>query len=148
MTIWRPAASIRVKVIGLVWREDALLAAEVMSDAGRVRGFRPLGGAIEFGETREAALSREFQEELGCGVVLLGAWMTVENIFQHEGMTGHEFIFAAAARLENEALYQQDEICFTESDGSPSIARWIVPGRLPQGMEIYPTGIGSVAAVS
>lgn len=29
MTVWRPSQQIRVKVIGLAWREDRLLAAEV-----------------------------------------------------------------------------------------------------------------------
>lgn len=60
MTVWRPSQQIRVKVIGLAWRKDQLLAAEVEDDSGRIKGVRPLGGAIEFGESREEALHREF----------------------------------------------------------------------------------------
>jgi hypothetical protein len=65
MNTWRPAPRIRVKALGLHWRGDRLLAAEVLDDAGHVKGVRPLGGTVEFGETAEMAVIREFQEELG-----------------------------------------------------------------------------------
>ncbi|MGO8654157.1 DNA mismatch repair protein MutT, partial [Rhizobium ruizarguesonis] len=35
MTVWRPSQQIRLKVIGLAWRKDQLLAAEVEDDSGR-----------------------------------------------------------------------------------------------------------------
>ena len=72
MNVWRPAPAIRVKALGLHWRDGRLLAFEVHDDAGRVTGVRPLGGSIEFGETAEAALRREFREELGIDVVVAG----------------------------------------------------------------------------
>ena len=37
----------------------------VKSDSGSIKGWRPLGGAIEFGESAEEALAREFLEEIG-----------------------------------------------------------------------------------
>ncbi|WP_209447014.1 NUDIX domain-containing protein [Rhodococcus gordoniae] len=52
--------------------------------------FRAIGGGIEFGEMAEAALRREFTEELGVtlgAVELLGV---VENIFEYEANRGHE----------------------------------------------------------
>ena len=60
MTTWRPHSNIRGVAIGLHWRNDRLLAAEVRDDAGRIKGVRPLGGEIEFGESWQAALTREF----------------------------------------------------------------------------------------
>ena len=98
MTVWTPSRDIAVKVIGLAWRGDELLVAEVEESDGRVKGVRPLGGGIEFGETREAALKREFAEELRCDVAIVGPWHAFENIYQHEGRTGHELIFAATIR--------------------------------------------------
>ena len=65
MNSWRPSPQIRVKALGLHWRDGKLLAAEVRDDAGHIRGVRPLGGSVEFGETARAAVIREFQEELG-----------------------------------------------------------------------------------
>ncbi len=64
MTKWRPAQHGKVKALGLHWRDGKLLAAEVFDDQGRLKGVRPLGGGIEFGEHWQAALIREFKEEL------------------------------------------------------------------------------------
>jgi NADH pyrophosphatase NudC (nudix superfamily) len=80
MAIWKPKPFIRVKVLGLVWRGDELLAGEVEDSSGRVTGVRPLGGCVEFGETREAAIRREFQEELGCAVTRLIASFGVDKM--------------------------------------------------------------------
>ena len=92
MTVWRPAPQIRLKALGLHWRGNRLLAAEVLDDAGRVKGVRPLGGSVEFGETTEAAVIREFQEELGITVETIGPPLLLENIFTHEGSVGHEIL--------------------------------------------------------
>ena len=73
MTTWRPHPRIRVVAIGLHWRDGRLLAAEVRDDAGRLKGVRPLGGEIEFGESWQAALVRKFHEELGIGISIVKA---------------------------------------------------------------------------
>jgi len=89
MTLWRSPGVLRVKVLGLVWRGSQFLAAELPDDNGKILGVRPLGGTIEFGETREQALAREFREELGCGIDIAGPWIAIENIFEHQGVPGH-----------------------------------------------------------
>jgi ADP-ribose pyrophosphatase YjhB (NUDIX family) len=141
MTIWRPPPEIRVKVLGLAWRGSQLLLAEVEDDAGRVKGYRPLGGCVEFGETREAALRREFAEELGCGVTVIGPWHAFENLYRHEGAIGHEYLFAAAIRLDDEWLYALDRIAFREADLTGCRAGWFDPRALPEGSELYPGGL-------
>jgi 8-oxo-dGTP pyrophosphatase MutT (NUDIX family) len=137
---------VTVKVVGLAWRGDDLLLAEVEDSTGRVKGLRPLGGHIEFGETREDALKREFTEELGCDVALAGPWHAFENIYRHEGATGHEFIFAANVRLGDEALYARERITFHEDQGLPCAALWQDPLKLPAGVELYPTGLRELLA--
>jgi hypothetical protein len=141
MTVWRPPCAIQVKVLGLVWRGRQLLVAEVEDDSGQVKGLRPLGGTVEFGETREAALVREFGEELGCAATVTGPWHAFENLFRHEGATGHEYIFAANLRLADQRLYETDTVAFAEADLTPCRATWVDPLALPEGLELYPTGL-------
>lgn len=143
MMTWRPPQTIRAKVIGLAWRQGHLLAVEVPDDRGRVKGLRPPGGSIAFGETREQALEREFQEELGCGVTITGPWTAFENIYRHEGALGHEIVFAAEIRLHDTALYERDAIAFSEDDGTACTARWIRPGALPEGVALFPDGLAA-----
>lgn len=146
MAIWKPKPFIRVKVLGLAWRGDQLLAGEVENSEGRVTGVRPLGGCIEFGETREEALQREFQEELGCTAALTGPWHALENIFEHEGNIGHEFVFAANVRLGDPKVYAARRIDYLEDDGATCSAGWFSPARLPQGVSLYPEGLLALIA--
>lgn len=146
MTIWRPAATIQVKVVGLAWRGNRLLAAEVQADTGKVKGVRPLGGSIEFGETREQALEREFQEELGCRVTVVSPWLTIENLYQHEGSLGHEFVFAANIHLTDTSYYERDEFQLVEHNRTKWTARWFLPHDLPNGMVLYPFGLADQLA--
>jgi ADP-ribose pyrophosphatase YjhB (NUDIX family) len=146
MTVWRPQPAIRMKVLGLAWRGPELLLAEVEDDAGWVKGFRPLGGGIEFGETREAALRREFAEELGCDIAIEGEWRAFENIYLHEGATGHEYLFITDIRLADAQLYARERIDFREDNGLVCRARWIAPTQLPPGAELYPIGFHALLA--
>ncbi|QND15025.1 NUDIX domain-containing protein [Rhizobium leguminosarum bv. trifolii] len=142
MTVWRPSQQIRVKVIGLAWRKDQLLAAEVEDDTGRIKGVRPLGGAIEFGESREEALHREFGEELETDIRIVGPWHLLENIYEHHGSIGHEFIFAADIELADASLYERDEIHYSEFDETAATARWFGRDSLRDvGIDLYPTGL-------
>lgn len=118
MTVWTPSPAIAVKVIGLAWRGEELLVAEVEESDGRVKGVRPLGGSIEFGETREQALEREFVEELRCEIAVSGPWHCFENIYHHEGKTGHEFLFAANVRLGDADIYRRDRFHYLEHEGT------------------------------
>ena len=140
MTIWRPSPSIRFKVLGLHWRDGGLLAAEVRDDAGRVKGVRPLGGSMEFGESAEDALRREFREELGIDITLLGAPVFMENIYRHEGRTGHEILALFEVGLPEGAFAGRTRIAFHEDDGTACFAEWFALDGLdlPGGQGLFP----------
>ncbi|MER5171554.1 NUDIX domain-containing protein [Thioclava sp. GXIMD2076] len=143
MTQWRPAPRIRFKVLGLHWRDGRLLAAEVPDDAGRVKGVRPLGGTVEFGETAEAALRREFHEELGVEIGLRGAPVFIENLYHHEGHQGHEILALYEITLPEGAFEGETRLQFHEDSGVVCFAQWFDPATLDQdgGPKLFPDGL-------
>jgi 8-oxo-dGTP pyrophosphatase MutT (NUDIX family) len=68
----------------------------------RVKGqrfYRPLGGAIEPGETAEEAAIREMREELGYDVRLLRKLGQIESRFEFEGRRGWEVVHVFEAQF-------------------------------------------------
>ncbi|MGR3623607.1 NUDIX hydrolase [Pseudophaeobacter sp.] len=141
---WRPQSRIRVKALGLHWRQGRLLAAEVYGDSGNLKGVRPLGGGVDFGETWQQALRREFREELEVDIEIEGAPQVLENIYQHEGALGHEVIFAAQVAFPEGAFDGQEEILFHEDNGQLCRARWFDLDLLHRdGTALFPGGLSA-----
>ncbi len=143
MTPWRPAPGIRFKALGLHWRDGKLLAAEVLDDAGQLKGVRPLGGSVEFGETAEAAVIREFREELGVTVEVLGSPVMIENIYTHEGQLGHEVLAIFEVFFPATAFADETRIAFQEDNGTTCFAEWFALETLdlPDRPRLYPDGL-------
>jgi ADP-ribose pyrophosphatase YjhB (NUDIX family) len=139
---WRPHPAIRVIALGLHWRGDSLLAVEILDDAGRIKGVRPLGGGVDFGETWQVALAREFQEELGLDVDVGAEAIVMENIYTHEGHTGHEVVFLAEVKFPDGAFAGETAIHFQEDNGDKCVARWFPLADLMSGaISLFPTGL-------
>lgn len=137
MTVWRPRQTIQVKALGLVWRDGRLLAGEIYSDDGSVKGVRPLGGGVEFGETWQDTLTREFKEELGADIEVLGKPTILENIYMHHGVLGHDVVFPADVRLLSSVQEKDGVIEFVEGR-----ALWFDLRDLDcGGLELYPSGL-------
>ncbi|QRE75418.1 NUDIX hydrolase [Methylobacterium aquaticum] len=148
MTVWRPEARIRFKALGLPWRGNRLLAAEVTDDDGTVKGVRPLGGGVAFGETARDAVIREFKEELGLDVETVGPPFFLESLYTHHGHLGHEIVALFEIRLPEGCLAEgcladTDFIDFREDDGAPCRAAWFNIDALdrPGGPALYPAGL-------
>lgn len=147
MTIWRPQQSIQVKALGLVWREECLLATEIYCDDGSVKGVRPPGGRLEFGETWRAALVREFEEELGIHVEIVGQPLFLENIYKHQDVVGHEMIVLSDVLFPDTRHHEREVIEYLEDNGDRCRARWYDPKDLDcGGLELYPNGLKSALA--
>ncbi len=141
-TVWRPMNTIRPKVIGIAKQENRLLVCEVLNDQGERKGWCPLGGGVEFGETCENALKREIAEELGCGILISGQPFIYENIFEHHGFTGHEIILAFPVRFDDPQIYAKKRFQICESRGSMHWVEWIEMERFLSGEEIlFPSAL-------
>ncbi len=134
---------IRMKALGLHWRAGEILVFDVHDERGAVRGVRPLGGGVEFGETSRAAVTREFQEELGVAATVLSGPLVLENLFVDRGEPRHEVLFLYDVEFPPGAFEGEEEIHFLESDGSPCVARWRAPEDLdqPGAPALYPAGL-------
>jgi ADP-ribose pyrophosphatase YjhB (NUDIX family) len=139
---WRPPQTIRAKVIGIVLHEGRLLVCEVVDDHGKHKGWCPLGGGIEFGETREEALQREIREELGCGINILQGPFVFDNIFDHHGHKGHDIILAYLINLEDSSIYVKQRFQIRENHGSLHWVEWIDLEKFYLNQEtLFPTAL-------
>jgi 8-oxo-dGTP pyrophosphatase MutT (NUDIX family) len=103
--------------------------------------YRPLGGTIEFGERGEQTIEREFREEIGSGLTQVRYLGTLENIYTHGKLCGHEIVLVYDGRLSDASLYEKDTLQGDEL-GQPFKVVWkrldeFVAGRSP----VYPDGL-------
>jgi 8-oxo-dGTP pyrophosphatase MutT (NUDIX family) len=116
---------IRPLVICLFRHNGQILVAEGYDPVKKQRFYRPLGGAIEFGEFSQAALVREMREELGAEVADLRYLGTLENIFEFAGAPGHEIVLVYDGRLVDPRYYERPAFAGFEPDmGQPFTICW------------------------
>lgn len=122
---WRPTNTIRGKAIGIAKQNNRILVSEVLNDEGILKGWVPLGGGIEFGETAQQALTREIQEEIGSTIQVIGPPSVCENIFDHHGTKGHEIVFAFPITFDRKEIYTKTRFQIFEHRGSTHWVEWI-----------------------
>lgn len=140
---WRPPKVVRPLAIGVVRRGSEVLVMAVEDDAGAITGWRPLGGAIEFGERAEDAVRREFKEELGAEIGEPRLVDVMENIYDHEGAPGHEIVFVFETRFADEAMLNRDSFAYDEGAG-PVSAEWVGVDRFDGQTPLYPIGLDAL----
>ena len=89
---------IRPLAICVFRRNDRILVAEGYDSIKKQTFYRPLGGAIEFGERGEDTVRRELKEEINVEVGELHYIGTLENIFIFNGTPGHEIVIVYDGR--------------------------------------------------
>jgi ADP-ribose pyrophosphatase YjhB (NUDIX family) len=111
-----------VIAVALIYRGTDVLVMAVKDDTGVVKGWRPLGGEIEFGESAEEAVAREFLEEIGRPVRCIKQLCVLENLYLHEGARGHEVVFAFEAELLASELEQPVVASFVDGGVTNNVA--------------------------
>jgi 8-oxo-dGTP pyrophosphatase MutT (NUDIX family) len=129
---------IRVISLGLLEQDDHILVSEIFDRLeDRVKGFRLLGGGIEFGETALEAVVREFEEELGLQCVAKEILGVFENLFTFEGKAGHEIVFIVRLGC-NRAFDLATPFALVDREPT-TFARWIKKDILATGsLPLFP----------
>ena len=140
-TTWRPHPGIRAVAIGVIRRGADLLVVAVQDDAGAIKGWRPLGGTIEFGERAPDTLKREFVEELGLTIAEPTPIAVLENLYEHHGVRGHEIVFVFETAFTDSAAWGREAFQFHDG-GVDNHARWIAIDRFRSGeQQLFPAGL-------
>lgn len=134
---------IRPLAICLFRKDGRILVAEGYDSVKDHTFYRPLGGAIEFGETSQQTVRRELMEEIEAEVEGLQYLGTVENIFVFNGEPGHEIVMVYDGVLTNSGLYEQAEVEGSEAEIDESFkAVWKNISDFVEGKStLYPEGL-------
>ncbi len=127
---------IRPLAVALIEKENKVLAIKGYDDVKEQTFFRLVGGGIEFGETGQETIKREFMEELGFEPKDIEYYTTVENIFEFNGKPGHEIILVYKAKLPKN-IEDQEVFSIQEEMAKDKFAEFVtVEDNL-----IFPDGI-------
>lgn len=133
----------RAITLGLLIKDDYLLLEELEGKHSTDTGFyyRPIGGTIEFGETSDQTLIREYYEELGVEVSINRYIGCLENIFVIDEEIGHEMIQLYRVDFQDQSLYHKE--WFTVSEGTKvGRAVWVAKRQFLSGQKVlYPAGL-------
>ena len=81
-------------VAALIWEDNRFLSCQRPAHKARGLLWEFVGGKVEPGETREQALIRECQEELGVTVAVQDVFMEVDHVYPD--LTVHLTLFNAS----------------------------------------------------
>lgn len=129
--------SIRSIAVGLPVRDGHVLAQSGTDSHTGQEFYRAIGSGIEFRETAEAALRREFREEVGVRLGTVRFLGVLENIFAYEGRRGHENVHVFGVKSEEIDSIPLDANLHVLDEGSP--LGWVALSTL--GLPLYPNGI-------
>ena len=81
-------------VAALIWQEDRFLICQRPAQKARALQWEFVGGKVEPGETKQQALIRECQEELGVVLCVGAEWM--QTVHAYPDITIHLTVFNAS----------------------------------------------------
>jgi ADP-ribose pyrophosphatase YjhB (NUDIX family) len=133
---------IRPIAICVFRRGDMIFVGDGYDTVKREVFYRPLGGAIKFGEHSRDAVVREIREEIGQEITDLCYLGTLENIFTCDGQPGHEIVQVYRADFADSTMYEQASMTGTEGGGLVFEALWkAVTDFEREEAPLYPDGL-------
>lgn len=104
-------------VAALIWNEDKFLICQRPATKARALMWEFVGGKVEKGETKEEALIRECQEELG--ITLNVGDIFMEVIHEYPDITIRLTLFNATIKSGTIQMLEHNDI------------EWITPSEIP-----------------
>ncbi len=98
---------LRVKAICLFQQDDYIFVSRDKDSIKNDYYYRPVGGNVEFGEYTKDAIVREIKEELNTEIENLELVQVMENIFECDGIKGHEIMYLYKADFKDKSFYEK-----------------------------------------
>jgi len=138
---WR---DIRPVAVGVPRRGDEVLLSRLRDETVEETFYRPIGGAVEFGELSDEALVREFREELSVAVTDYDHVDTLESTFTFQGNEGHEIWFLYEVAFAEDWPYEREEFEGREPELDETYpAEWVPLDRLSE-LTVYPDNLAEL----
>jgi 8-oxo-dGTP pyrophosphatase MutT (NUDIX family) len=118
-----------------------LFLAEGYDSVKKEMYYRPLGGAIEFGEYGRDCIIREIREEMHTEITELTYLYMMENIFVCDGKSGHEIVLVYEAKFVDPHSYEVESLKLRDN-GDWFTAIWKSINYFREGnAPLYPEGL-------
>ncbi|MES3024535.1 MAG: NUDIX domain-containing protein [Pseudomonadota bacterium] len=134
-------SSIRVKAVAVLRHGDAYLVECGVDPASGYTFYRAVGGSLEFGEGAEAAVRREWREELALALPELALAGVLENNFTYAGRPGHEIVFVYLGSATPAIASLPSGHTTIDADGTLHRIEWIhLPAAPSTDLPLVPGG--------
>ena len=132
---------VRTIAISIIRNNDKILVYERQDDITGEKFYRLVGGCIEFGESSNIALKREFEEELSLDIKNTKLISIFESIFTFNSKEMHEIVFLYESEFADSSIYNKDIINGLEGDRAFNAIWILVSDFLKKKHKIYPEEI-------
>ena len=132
---------VRPIAISIIRNNDKILVYERQDDITGEKFYRLVGGCIEFGESSNIALKREFEEELSLNIKNTKLISIFESIFTFNSKEMHEIVFLYESEFADSSIYNKDIINGLEGDRAFNAIWILVDDFLKKKYKIYPEEI-------
>lgn len=131
---------IRPLALCIIKYQDKVLVGDGYDSKKDEVFYRLLGGGIEFGETGEEAVKREFKEELNTDLENVKYITTLENIFAYNGNSGHEIILVFSGDFVKKELYQRKDLVILDTKEKHKTSWQTINNFKEKKLILYPAG--------